>query len=226
MTQLAISPFVIVATLAFTALFISLTLLPIHLHETPYNYTETTIGTLFVPGGIGMLIGSLIGGWLSDKAMKYYGDVICPEGCLVPGLTFPILSSIGLIIYGWTFHYRLHVIGPIIGQILIGLGYSVLAPGVSAYLTVKKQEQAATVSSLNGFFDSFSSSIFVTAAVPLEKAMNTGYLFSLICGINFVAIVLVSILVYKGIRRAKLSVMPENGIGSGSESCPDRPISP
>ena len=133
--DMTIAPYIILANLTFTGLFISLTVFSNHLHDPPCGYGETAIGILFVPCGVIMLFGSLLGGWLSDRARKYFADLQCFEGCLVPTQAFSILGPIGLVIYGWTFHYRLHVAGPIMGQILLGLGYSVLAPGMSAYLS-------------------------------------------------------------------------------------------
>ena len=210
--DMAIAPYILLANLTFSGLFISLTVFSNHLHDPPYSYGETTIGILFVPCGVIMLFGSLLGGWLSDRARKYYADMKCSEGCLVPTLAFSILGPIGLVIYGWTFHYRLHLAGPIMGQILLGLAYSVLAPGMSAYLSAKKQEQAAALSAVGNFLECLISSIFVTLTVPLSNVIGTGPLFSLICGINVIAIFLVSMLVFKSIRRANSSSKQQNVI--------------
>ena len=175
--DMTIAPYIILAILTFTGLFISLTVFSNHLHDPPCGYGETAIGILFVPCGVIMLFGSLLGGWLSDRASKYFADLQCFEGCLVPTLAFSILGPIGLVIYGWTFHYRLHVAGPIMGQILLGLGYSVLAPGMSAYLSAKKQEQAAALSAAGNFLEYLISSIFVTLTVPLNNVMGTALYF-------------------------------------------------
>ena len=202
LADLTIFPYIIVATTTFTGLFISLTLFPKHLHDAPYNYNETIIGVLFVPTGVMMLIGSFIGGWLSDKSSLHYKDDKCPEGRLVPAIAFSIFTPIGLIIYGWTFHYKLNLAGPIIGQIVLGFGQSVLQPGVFAYLTVKKQQEAAGASAANTALNFCGAGIGVTIAVPLQNAMGTGPLFSLVSGINIVGITVASILLCKQIRRA------------------------
>ena len=64
--DLSIVPYITVATTTFASLFIAATLYGILLGEEPYNKSATIIGVLFVPSGVAMLIGSLLGGWLSD----------------------------------------------------------------------------------------------------------------------------------------------------------------
>jgi multidrug resistance protein len=203
LADLTIVFYIIVATTTFTGLFISVALFSIHLHDTPYNYSEAIIGVLFIPTGVASLIGSLFGGWLSDKSSLHYKDEICPEGRLVPGIAFSILTPIGLIIYGWSFHYKVHLTGPIIGLVVLTFGQSILQPGVFSYLTAKKQKEAAMVSAANTALNFGGAGIGVTVAVPLQTAMGTGPFFSLICGINVVAIAVASILVYKQIRKMK-----------------------
>ncbi|CAF1049974.1 unnamed protein product [Adineta steineri] len=159
-----------------------------------------------------MFTASLLGGRLSDKAGKYYGDNECPEGRLVPSLALSILSPTGLIIYGWAFHYKLHVSVPIIGQVLLSFGQSILEPAVSAYLTIKKQEAASAVSAANTFLNLCAAGALVTVGVPLHNVMGTGPYFSLMCGINIVTITAASILVYKRIRQARHTAKQRNGM--------------
>ena len=210
LTDLTILPYIIVSTTTFAALFISLTLFPDYLGENPYLYSETIIGVLFVPAGVTMLVGSLLGGWLSDRAARYYGDERCPEGRLVPAMILAFLTPVGLFIHGWTFHYKTNVAGPIIGQVVLGFGQSAQMPGVFAYLTAKKQKDAAAVSAANTLVYFCGAGVGVTIAVPLEAAMGTGGFFSLISGINIVAITIASILIFRQIRHVRQVVKQQN----------------
>ena len=221
LTDLSILPYIIVATTTFTGLFISLTLFSNYLHEDPYNYSETIIGVLFVPTGVIMLIGSLLGGWLSDKSSLHYRDEICPEGRIVPAMAFSILTPIGLIIYGWTFHYKTYLAGPIISQVVLGFGQSVLQPGVYAYLTAKKQKEAAAASAANTVLNFCGAGIGVTVAVPIQDAIGRGPFFSIICGINVVAIVVASILLFKRIRGIKQITVQTKDIALGVATTDD-----
>jgi MFS family permease len=158
-----------------------------------------------------MFTSSIVSGWLSDKASKYYGHEKCLEGRLVPALALSILHPIGLAIFGWTFHYQLNLAGPLIGLILVSIGQAVLEPSVSAYLTAKKQHEAGAVSAANTFLNFCGAGIIVTITVPLKNAMHMGPYFSLMCGINVVSIALASIVVYNRIRQASRVTEQKNG---------------
>jgi MFS family permease len=211
LADLAIVPYIAVMTTTFATLYTSLTLFSTYLSKSPYNYTETIIGVLFVPWGVAMFATSLISRWLSDKASKYYGHEKCPEGRLVSAFALSILHPIGLAIYGWTFHYKLIVAGPIIGGILLSIGQAILEPALSAYLTVKKQKEAGAVCAANIFLSFCAAGIIVTIDVPLENAMQARPYFSLMCGINIISISLASIIVYKSVRRANHVTEQQNG---------------
>lgn len=198
----SIAPYAIVATVTFAGLFISLTLFGGYLSKKPYEKDETIIGVLFVPAGFAMLVGSILGGWLSDKAGVYFTPAL-PEGRLVPAIIFSSLTPIGLLIYGWGFHYQLHLSMSIIGQIILGFGQSVHQPGVFAYLTAKKPKDAAAVSAANSMLNFCGAAVGVTIAAPLEEAMGIGGFFCLISGINVVAILFAGVLVYRIVRSSR-----------------------
>ncbi|CAF1004946.1 unnamed protein product [Rotaria magnacalcarata] len=211
LTDSTIIPHIAVMTTTLATLYSSLTLFSTYLSAVPYSYSETIISLLFVPGGVAMFTSSILSGWLSDKASKHYGHERCPEGRLVPAIALSILHPIGLIIYGWTFHYKLNLTGPLIGFILICIGQAVLEPSISSYLTAKKQSEAGAVSAANNFVNCCAAGILVAVAIPLENAMQTGPYFSLLCGINVVSIMLAGIPVYKHIRQSKLVIEKLNG---------------
>lgn len=197
--DMAIAPYIAVATTTFTSLFVCATLFGIYLGEEPYRNGATIIGVLFVPSGVAMLVGSLLGGWLSDKAGRYFTPN-CPEGRLVPAIAFSLFTPIGLLIFGWSFHYRVNVAGGIIGQIILSFGQSVYQPGVFAYLTAKKQKDAAAASAANSVLNFCGAGLGVTIAVPLDDVIGIGPFFSILSGINFVAILIGSLLLFRCIR--------------------------
>lgn len=193
-------PYIIVASTTFSALYINLTVFAIYLHKPPYNYSNTIIGALYAPSGVATLLGSLLSGWISDKASKLYGNEKFPEGRLIPAMIISILIPIGLLIYGWTFHYQLNAAIPIVGQVLISFSQAILEPTISAYLTIKKYEQTAAVSALNMFFNFCTVGFIISFTVPMNNAMGTGPYFSLISGINVAAIAFASIVMHKRLR--------------------------
>jgi multidrug resistance protein len=200
-------PYIVIASIMFGTLFTSFTLFSFYLRQAPYNYSTAMIGVLYAPSGLSMLIGSIFGGWLSDKASEYFGHGKCPEGRLVPAMILSILTPIGVIIYGWTFQYKLNVIVPIFGQILLSFGQAVVEPSVSSYLVTREQTHAAAVSAANTFLNLCTGGILITLAIPMQSAMGTGLYFSFLGCINVFTIVFVSILMYKAMRRGNYTAM-------------------
>ena len=205
--DLTILPYMAIATTAYCIVVASSALFSIFLAASPYNYTEDIIGYLYIPSGVVLVIGSIFGGWISDKANIYFGQGKCLEGRLVPALGLSILIPIGLIIYGWIFDYKLNVMGPIIGMCLISFGQAAVESAVSTYLTSKKQSEAAAVIAANTFFNFFAAGIVLTCAVPMYNAMGIGPYFSLLAGLNIITIVWSGVLVYKNVKRGGYVVM-------------------
>jgi multidrug resistance protein len=201
--DMATIPYIAVATTTFAGLFTSLALFGSYLAEEPYKKDETIIGVLFVPTGVVMLVGSLLGGWLSDKASLYFTSS-CPEGRLVPGMIFSVLTPIGLMIYGWAFHYRVHLAGGIIGQMVLSFGQSVYQPTVFAYLTAKYQNDAAAASAANSVLNFCGAGVGVTIAGPLQNVMGIGGFYSLLSGINIVTILAASLILFRCVRASRL----------------------
>ena len=199
--DLTILPYMAIATTAYCIVIISSPLFSIFLSESPYDYTEDIIGYLYIPSGVVLVIGSIFGGWISDKANAYFGQEKCLEGRLVPALGLSILIPIGLIIYGWIFDYKLNVVGPIIGMCLISFGQTAVESAVPAYLTSKKQSEAAAVIAASTFFNFFAAGIVLTCAVPMYNAMGIGPYFSFLAGLNIITIVWSGVLVYKNVKR-------------------------
>jgi len=205
--DLTILPYMAVATTTFSTLFTSFALFSIYLSDPPYNYTEKIIGFLYIPSGVVLIIGSIFGGWISDKASIYFGQEKCLEGRLVPALGLSILIPIGLLTYGWVFDYQLSVAGPIIGMCLISFGQTAVESAVSAYLTSKKQTEAAAVIAANTFFNFFAAGILITCAVPMYHAMGVGPYFCFLAGLNIITIVWSGILVYRDVKKGGYVVM-------------------
>ena len=92
-----------------------------------YGFSEGNNGLTFLPAGLGMVIGVLTFGALTDKIVqmnKAKGLPHRPELRLLPIITIPsgMALPIGLFIYGWTTHYGVHWIVPMIGVFIFSSG--------------------------------------------------------------------------------------------------------
>ena len=210
--DLTVIPYLAVTTMAFTGLFVTLTLFPNHLEKKPYDYSETIIGLLFIPAGVAMLVGSILGGGLSDKFAKAFDYMSCLEIRLIPSMIFASLTPVGLLIYGWTIQNNVNVTGPLFGEIVIGFSRSSLVPGIIAYFTIKKQADATAAVSANTLLNYVGAGIGVATAVPLQDAMGIGPLFSLHCGINAVSVGVASIVVFMKYIEARHLISQANNV--------------
>lgn len=92
-----------------------------------YHFSEGIVGLSFIPAGIGMMIGVVAFGVLSDRMVKKnqaLGIEHKPEIRLRPILTIPcgVTLPIGLFIYGWTAQKVVHWIVPMIGVVIFTAG--------------------------------------------------------------------------------------------------------
>ncbi|KAJ4266083.1 hypothetical protein NW762_004057 [Fusarium torreyae] len=92
-----------------------------------YGFEEGTTGVTFLPAGLGMMIGVLGFGQLTDlnvRRNQARGIAHRPEVRLTPFLTIPSGLSLptGLFIYGWTTQNHVHWIVPMIGVLVYTTG--------------------------------------------------------------------------------------------------------
>lgn len=92
-----------------------------------YHFGEGTVGLTFLPAGIGMMIGVVVFGALSDgmvKRKQAQGIEHVPEIRISPSLTIPCGCTlpIGLFLYGWSADKGVHWIVPMIGVVIFTAG--------------------------------------------------------------------------------------------------------
>lgn len=77
---------------------------PVYMALPPYNLTAGIIGVAFLPMGVAGLVGSPIGGILSDKSAAASPAV--PEARLIHNTLINfLLMPAGLLIFGWVAYY-------------------------------------------------------------------------------------------------------------------------
>ena len=92
-----------------------------------YGFNEGDNGLTFLPAGLGMMIGVIVFGALTDKvvqANKAKGLPHRPELRVLPLITLPSAMAlpVGLFIYGWTTQYGVHWIVPMLGVFIFSIG--------------------------------------------------------------------------------------------------------
>jgi multidrug resistance protein len=198
--DITILPYAIVSATTYSAMCVAWTLQSNQEAVAPYSLTPEIIGLTYMPAGIGMLIGAIVGGVFADKAALYF-TIDQPEGRLVPGLIGSLFLPLGSSIYGWTFDKHVYLVGPLIGAFLLGLGQALFMPGLFSYLSAKKPTESGAIAAVIWLLNFISGGVGITVAVPIINRIGFGIFFSILAAINIVAIGLASTVVYFKLRK-------------------------
>jgi hypothetical protein len=92
-----------------------------------YGFGEGVSGLSYIPAGLGMMIGVVVFGQITDamvRSRQEKGIAHKAEIRLSPILTIPcgLTLPVGLFIYGWTTQYAVHWIVPMIGVVIFTCG--------------------------------------------------------------------------------------------------------
>ncbi|KAL0941548.1 major facilitator superfamily protein [Colletotrichum truncatum] len=156
-----------------------------------YGFDEGTVGLTFLPAGIGMMIGVVLFGGLTDYVVKRNKDKGLPhrpEIRLTPALAMPcgIVLPIGLFLYGWTVEKHVHYIVPMLGVVIFSAGLM----GVMNYLLDTYPRYAASVTAALAVLRSLAGALLPLGGLEMYNALGLGWGNSLL---GFIALALVPI---------------------------------
>ncbi|RDW63791.1 MFS multidrug transporter [Coleophoma cylindrospora] len=188
-------------SLVFGLMYLLFTTFP-DVFEGQYGFNTSTSGLVYLGLGVALIIAMFAFGALSDRiqAARMKADGVQrpqPEYRLVLMIWFSPFVGVGLFIYGWTTHYKVHWIVPIIGTAIIGFGaFFVLMPAQLYLVDLFGSEAAASALGANNLLRYLSSTFLPLAGPRMYKAMGYGWGNSLL-GFLALAFVPAPILFYK-----------------------------
>ncbi|ORY16930.1 major facilitator superfamily domain-containing protein [Clohesyomyces aquaticus] len=148
--------------------------------EEIYSFSTFATGLVFLPGGIGTLMGLFYIGKFSDRNLKQRAarrKIVTPEDRLpliitLPGaLTFPI----GLFIYGWTANFHVHWIVPQIGTAITGFGSILIFTGIQTYLIDAFEGHAASAIGANAVLRGLAGALIPLGGLQLYRNLGWGW---------------------------------------------------
>jgi MFS family permease len=147
--------------------------------EGQYHFSSGAVGLSYIGVGVGMIVGMVALGILSDKVIikqQAKGNVK-PEHRLPLMLTMPgaIGLPIGVFVYGWTVHYNVHWIVPIIFTSLIGLGNLTAMMTIQTYLVDAFTIHAASAIAANTVLRSIFGAFLPLSGLSLYDALGLGW---------------------------------------------------
>ncbi|KAK6077709.1 transporter [Seiridium cupressi] len=160
-----------------------------------YGFNEGTSGLAFLPAGLGMMIGVVGFGYLSDAMVqrnKAAGIAHKPEVRLAPALTIPsgLALPVGLFIYGWTTDKGVHWIVPMVGVVIFTAGLMGVMMSVQNYLLDTYPRYAASVTAALTVLRSLLGALLPLGGLQMYDTLGLGWGNSLLA---FVSLALVPI---------------------------------
>lgn len=124
---------VIIAAIAFGALYVVNVAIQQRYSEEPYNFRTIIIGCMYLPSGAGYFISSVFGGpWIdrimareARKANRYDEKgklILLPEDRIRENMWLAITAyPLSLLLFGWTLQHGVLWVAPAIGALMFGL---------------------------------------------------------------------------------------------------------
>lgn len=129
----AVAVTVLVAAIAFGALFVANIAIQRGFSSPPYGYSQLVVGLLYIPAGMGYILASFLGGkWIDNimarearKANRYDEDgklILLPEDRMrenawIANTVYPL----SLLMFGWTIQYGIHWMAPSVAMFAFGV---------------------------------------------------------------------------------------------------------
>ncbi|RHZ60618.1 hypothetical protein CDV55_104679 [Aspergillus turcosus] len=151
-----------------------------------FNLTSALVSGLFyLAPGAGFLLGSVLGGRLSDLTVKRYiarrGGLRLPQDRLNSGLaTLCGVLPIAVLVYGWTLETRAGGMAvPVIAAFWAGVGLMGSFNGLNTYAAEAIPERRSEVISGKYIVQYLCSAGSSAAVVPLIKVIGVGWTFTI-----------------------------------------------
>ncbi|EGW34153.1 uncharacterized protein SPAPADRAFT_49221 [Spathaspora passalidarum NRRL Y-27907] len=170
-----------------------------HVLQNQYSFTNIQTSISYICPGIAMIVGSISGGWLSDKLrakmIKQEPASYIPEKRFSLQVFGLLISMAGVIGYAWTVHKHVHVAVVFVFTFLAGFGLTWVFVANTTYLTECSTGQPATNVAIGNFMRNIAAAISSAIIDKLVGKMGFGWcltglgLLDLI-GIGFVVVLL------------------------------------
>ncbi|RDA88303.1 hypothetical protein CP532_6578 [Ophiocordyceps camponoti-leonardi (nom. inval.)] len=181
---------VLVAAIAFGALFVINVSIQQSFSQSPYGYSQLIIGLLYLPTGLGYFSASLFGGrWIdrimvrrARKASRYDEKgrlVYLPEDRMGENMWLAtVVYPLGILLFGWSVNYGVHWIVPSIGGFFFGMGSMIVFATSTTMLTEFVQKRTSAGVAINNFARNILSCVGTVVAAPWLDAVGPGWVFT------------------------------------------------
>ncbi|KAH8653804.1 major facilitator superfamily domain-containing protein [Xylariales sp. PMI_506] len=146
--------------------------------EDQYHFQESQRSYIYLGLAIGMLVSLAIAGFACDSMYNHLvrkNGVEKPEYRLTSLIYGAIATPIGLLIYGWTAHFLVHPVVPIIGTAFVGFGTTFTYIPIQLYLIDAFTKYAASASAASSVLRALAGSLLPLAGLPMYDKLGLGW---------------------------------------------------
>ena len=208
-------------------------------YQDVYGFNDLEVGSSFLTGGAGVILGGLVTGKLMDRNYKKTAEKV---GLTVDKISgddmnrFPIeaarsrgswyllgISTCALVGYGWAIETQAHPSIPLLLQCIIGSLCTVFNQMYSALLVDIFPERPSTAAASGNIARCILSAIAVASLQLLVNALGRGWFFTLLSAVNSVTGIVVVFLIQTRGRRwrgQRVLGLTESSIGDDPVDCP------
>ncbi|ORX80186.1 MFS general substrate transporter [Basidiobolus meristosporus CBS 931.73] len=196
--------------ISFGTMFTIETILP-ELFSHVYGLSSAQTGITYLGAGCGNILGSCVGGVLSDyfmrQASKRRGGTNIPEDRLAPHMWLSgyLIVPGGALIFGWTVYYGVYIVAPIIGFGILCFGLMQISTSATTYLVDAVPGRGASASAAANFVRMTIAAILSITAEPLIQRIGVRYLSVLLAVLNLAIITAMLWVKFKGEKLRKKS---------------------
>ncbi|RIB11637.1 major facilitator superfamily domain-containing protein [Gigaspora rosea] len=150
-----------------------------------YGVSTSTLGLLFIPSGIGLMVGSFIGGKYSDLVIKLKKSKQNDDGSIQPEVRInsiwiaTIIAPAVYILYGWLFEREIHIAVFLVLWSLGNFGVLFIFSIISTYLVDSNRSKSASVSAVFHCTRLFVEASYSIFEAPLEEYLGIKWMFTL-----------------------------------------------
>ncbi|ORX35698.1 major facilitator superfamily domain-containing protein [Kockovaella imperatae] len=153
----------------------------------PYDYNSFKIGLVVLAFGGGSLVGSVIGGRLSDRALaisrRVNKGVNIPEFRLRSTIPFMPFMVGSFLAYGWMAEQHVDIAGIVVILFCTGIFLMLVYSSAFAYLVDANPGQSSSAISFNSLVRGSVGCVLSQIAIPIQTAIGDGGLYTLIAGL-------------------------------------------
>ncbi|PIA12673.1 MFS general substrate transporter [Coemansia reversa NRRL 1564] len=196
----------------FGAYFTNATAQPVA-YEGIYGLSQGMSGLCFLPSGVGCVVGSTIGGRVTDLLLQRHhsvgklktNDKERGSTIMVPAETRlgamwagSALFLCGVVICGWLLQYKLSLAGVLVSQFFIGSGMAFTFQSLGSYLIDVFPTKSARITGVQNFWRSAWAAVIVQLSPNMLENIGWGWTYTTMFFLTFTSLLLMQLVVYRG----------------------------